>query len=205
MTTVARGVNLNSEYFACLRSGSSRCRCFADCIPTWRSRDIATVCVVASPAHLSALFLSFLLYSEVAVSHSSNCSLITTERLCAGSSLATHRCTNPYPTRLRHFSRFFVRQAPAAGYEVFGPGQPPRLCVNLELHRFASKGVTVLQQRGPVLAGKEKRFSHELVRWARESGFKVPQVLSGGIQNYKTKIKAKAGVPKISLQLETQN
>lgn len=64
-------------------------------------------------------------------------------------------------------------QAPAAGYEVFGPGQPPVLCVNLELHRFAKSGVTVLQQRGAVLAGEERAFAADLVKWARESGFKV--------------------------------
>lgn len=64
-------------------------------------------------------------------------------------------------------------QAPAAGYEVFAPGQPPQLCVNLELHRFAKSGVTVLQQRGPVLQGEEQAFAAELVKWARESGFKV--------------------------------
>lgn len=69
--------------------------------------------------------------------------------------------------------------APVAGYEVFGPGQPPRLCVNLELHRFASRGVTLLQQRGPVLPGEERAFARELVRWARESGFKDILALTG--------------------------
>ena len=66
-----------------------------------------------------------------------------------------------------------LKQAAVAGYEVFGPGQPPQLCVNLELNRFADKGVTMLQQRGPVFPGEEEAFAKELVRWARESGFKV--------------------------------
>ncbi|CAN0061577.1 unnamed protein product [Ascophyllum nodosum] len=69
--------------------------------------------------------------------------------------------------------------APVAGYEVFGPGQPPQLCVNLELHRFADKGVTMLQQRGPVFPGEEEAFAKELVRWARESGFKSILALAG--------------------------
>lgn len=68
---------------------------------------------------------------------------------------------------------FLVCQAPAAGYEVFGPGQPPALCVSLELHRFADGGVTVLQQRGAVLPGEERAFAADLLRWARESGFKA--------------------------------
>ncbi|CAN0358816.1 unnamed protein product, partial [Scytosiphon promiscuus] len=58
-------------------------------------------------------------------------------------------------------------QAPSVGYEVFGPGQPPVLCVNLELHRFSKSAVTVLQQRGAVLPGQERPFAAELVRWAR--------------------------------------
>lgn len=76
-------------------------------------------------------------------------------------------CSNPAVRWL------FALQAPAAGYEVFGPGQPPALCVNLELHRFAKSGVTVLQQRGAVLPGEERAFAADLVEWARESGFKV--------------------------------
>lgn len=64
-------------------------------------------------------------------------------------------------------------QAPAAGYEVFGPGQPPQLCVNLELHRFSDSGVTLLQQRGAVLPGEERAFAAQLVEWSRRSGFKV--------------------------------
>lgn len=64
-------------------------------------------------------------------------------------------------------------QVPAAGYEVFGPGQPPRLCVNLELFRLASKRVTILQQRAPVLPGEEEKFAEGLVLWARKEGFKV--------------------------------
>eukprot|EP00903_Cladosiphon_okamuranus_P006700 g6539.t1 len=71
------------------------------------------------------------------------------------------------------------RVAPAAGYEVFGPGQPPSLCVNLELHRFAKSGVTVLQQRGAVLPGEERAFAADLVKWARESGFKDILALTG--------------------------
>ncbi|CAN0311152.1 unnamed protein product, partial [Ectocarpus fasciculatus] len=69
--------------------------------------------------------------------------------------------------------------APAAGYEVFGPGQPPVLCVSLELHRFAKSGVTVLQQRGAVLPGEERSFAAELVEWARQSGFKDVLALTG--------------------------
>lgn len=65
------------------------------------------------------------------------------------------------------------------GYEVFGPGQPPALCVNLELHRFPKSAVTLLQQRGAVLPGEEQAFAAELVQWARESGFKVNQ--RGGV------------------------
>lgn len=64
-------------------------------------------------------------------------------------------------------------QVPAAGYEVFGPGQPPRLCVNLELFRIASRRVTILQQRAPVLPGEEEKFAEEFVLWARKEGFKV--------------------------------
>eukprot|EP00752_Nemacystus_decipiens_P009523 g8512.t1 len=71
------------------------------------------------------------------------------------------------------------RVAPAAGYEVFGPGHPPALCVNLELHRFAKSAVTVLQQRGRVLPGEERAFAADLVKWARESGFKDILALTG--------------------------
>lgn len=74
-------------------------------------------------------------------------------------------------------SRVRYPQAPVAGYEVFGPGQPPQLCVNLELYRFADKGVTMLQQRGPVFLGEEQAFAEELVRWALDSGFKVNPAL----------------------------
>lgn len=56
---------------------------------------------------------------------------------------------------------------------MFGPGQPPTVCVNLELHRFSERGVTVLQQRGAVFPGEEQAFALELVVWARASGFKV--------------------------------
>eukprot|EP00904_Undaria_pinnatifida_P007045 jgi/Undpi1/3470/HiC_scaffold_16.g06842.m1 len=69
--------------------------------------------------------------------------------------------------------------APAAGYEVFGPGQPPQLCVNLELHRFSNSRVTLLQQRGAVLSGEEQAFAAQLVEWSRRSGFKDILALTG--------------------------
>ena len=56
---------------------------------------------------------------------------------------------------------------------MFGPGQPPQLCVNLELHRFSNSRVTLLQQRGAVLSGEEQAFAAQLVEWSRRSGFKV--------------------------------
>ncbi|CAN0107813.1 unnamed protein product, partial [Discosporangium mesarthrocarpum] len=71
--------------------------------------------------------------------------------------------------------------APAVGYEVFYPGQPPQLCLNLELHRFDGRPVTLLQQRAPVIAGSEAAFAAELIAWASRSGFKVT-----GLEAYPT-------------------
>jgi proteasome assembly chaperone 2 len=66
---------------------------------------------------------------------------------------------------------------PIAGANAYSTDPPGQLCINLEV--FAGKSSIFLQQRAPVIRGREQAYALSICDWAASAGFARLVVLGG--------------------------
>jgi predicted ATP-grasp superfamily ATP-dependent carboligase len=66
---------------------------------------------------------------------------------------------------------------PIVGAGAYSTDTPGKICVNLEV--FAGKSAVFLQQRAPVIPGREQAYAQSICEWASSAGFARVVVLGG--------------------------
>eukprot|EP01112_Ceratiomyxa_fruticulosa_P007307 TRINITY_DN1892_c0_g1_i1.p1 TRINITY_DN1892_c0_g1~~TRINITY_DN1892_c0_g1_i1.p1 ORF type:complete len:248 (-),score=39.53 TRINITY_DN1892_c0_g1_i1:87-830(-) len=74
---------------------------------------------------------------------------------------------------------------PVIGNDAFTPNGKGVLSTNLELYHNREHNLTVIQQRAPIVKGRSKDFTHDLVEWIRSKEFKTVVLLHSADAAYR--------------------
>jgi proteasome assembly chaperone 2 len=68
---------------------------------------------------------------------------------------------------------------PCVGNDPFGPSAEGKLTVALEVYEYEDQGLSIVQQRAPVVKGAMMKYAKNMAAWAACEGIKEVIVLSG--------------------------
>lgn len=69
--------------------------------------------------------------------------------------------------------------SPVAGNAALDGEESSELCTSVTLYQFPTKNITLMQQRGQVIAGHVQLFVSELLDWIQAAGFSKVVMLGG--------------------------